>query len=471
MESSSIILKLILVAALIAINAYFVATEFALVAVRRTRIEQRLRGGDKRARYVSEALDHPDDFISAAQLGITVASIAIGYIAEDSIHAVIRPYLEIIHFTIPLLNASVTGHVISTLLTLLLVTYLHVVLGEQVPKMIAIQKAEFVSLWTTRPTQIVGKIFRPFIKVMSGSASLIMRTMGLQPTGVHSMAHSPEEIRMLVEQSHQEGEIEAEQEQMIHGVFEFPEILAREIMTPRPDIIALEVNTGMDEVLRLLIEEGHSRIPVYEESLDDIVGILLVKDLLPYIAGTRGEAFVLRELLREPYFIPDTKRVSELLAELRTRNVHLAIVLDEFGGTEGIVTLEDLLEEIVGEIYDEYDIAKPDFTTTPEGHVLIDGGTSIDEVNERFGMDLSSEDFDTIGGFIFGTLGRVPQTGDQIHVDGSGELRVEATEERRVTTVRVIPARRRKPRALGDDSRDEDDDGDVAVTDEEETAS
>ena len=470
MESSSIILKLILVAALIAINAYFVATEFALVAVRRTRIEQRLRGGDKRARYVSEALDRPDDFISAAQLGITVASIAIGYIAEDSIHAVILPYLEIIRFTIPLLNASVTGHVISTLLTLLLVTYLHVVLGEQVPKMIAIQKAEFVALWTTRPTQIVGKIFRPFIKVMSGSASGIMRMMGLQPTGVHSMAHSPEEIRMLVEQSHQEGEIEAEQEQMIHGVFEFPEILAREIMTPRPDIIALEANTGMDEVLRLLIEEGHSRIPVYEESLDNIVGILLVKDLLPYIAGTKGEAFVLRELLREPYFVPDTKRVSELLAELRTRNVHLAIVLDEFGGTEGIVTLEDLLEEIVGEIYDEYDIAKPDFTTTPEGHVLIDGGTSIDEVNERFGMDLSSEDFDTIGGFIFGTLGRVPQTGDQIHVDGSGELRVEETEERRVTTVRVIPSRRRKPRALGDDREDEDDD-DAEVTDEEETRS
>ncbi len=457
MESSSIILKLILVAALIAINAYFVATEFALVAVRRTRIEQRLRGGDKRARYVSEALDHPDDFISAAQLGITVASIAIGYIAEDSIHALIVPYLEAIHFTLPLLNASVTGHVISTLLTLLIVTYLHVVLGEQVPKMIAIQKAEVVSLWTTRPTQIVGMIFRPFIKIMSGSASGIMRMIGLQPTGVHSVAHSPEEIRMLVEQSHQEGEIEAEQEQMIHGVFEFPEILAREIMTPRPDIVALEASTNMAAVVQLLIEEGHSRIPVYEENLDNIVGVLLVKDLLPYMAGTKGEGFVLRELLREPYFVPDTKRIGELLAELRTRNVHLAIVLDEFGGTEGIVTLEDLLEEIVGEIYDEYDVAEPDFTSTPEGHVLIDGGASIDEVNQRFGMELSSADFDTIGGYIFGTLGRVPQAGDQIHVDGSGDLRVEETEERRVTTVRLIPARRRKPRTLmGDVDADEE---------------
>lgn len=463
MDFSSIFLKIGLVLVLIAINAYFVATEFALVAVRRTRIEQRLRGGDRRASYVAAALEHPDDFISAAQLGITVASIAIGYIAEDTIYALIVPYLEFVHFTFPLLNATVTGHIIATLLTLVLVTYLHVVLGEQVPKMIAIQKAEFLALWTTRPTQVVGIVFRPFIKVMSGSAAMIMRVFGLEPTGVHSVAHSPEEIRMLVEQSQQEGEIEAEQEQMIHGVFEFPEILAREVMTPRPDIIALEVNTPMQEVVELLIEEGHSRIPVFEENLDNVVGVLLVKDLLPYLAGTRGEAFVLREVLREPYFVPDTKRVSELLAELRTRNVHLAIVIDEFGGTEGLVTLEDLLEEIVGEIYDEYDIAEPDFTTTPEGDVLIDGGTSIDEVNERFGMELSSEDFDTIGGYIFGALGRMPQIGDEVHVDGSGDLRVEATEERRVTVVRLVPSRRRKPRAPGGDV-----DGDTETDEEEE---
>ncbi len=462
MESSSIILKIGLVFLLIAINAYFVATEFALVAVRRTRIEQRLRGGDRRAGYVTEALERPDDFISAAQLGITVASIAIGYIAEDTIHALIVPYLEIFRFSIPLLNASVTGHILATILTLLLVTYLHVVLGEQVPKMVAIQKAELVALWTTRPTQMVGRIFRPFIKVMSGSAAMIMRMFGMEPTGVHSVAHSPEEIRMLVEQSHQEGEIEAEQEQMIAGVFEFPEILAREIMTPRPDIIALELDTSMEDVVHLLIEEGHSRIPVYEENLDNIVGVLLVKDLLPYMAGTKGEAFVLRDALREPYFVPDTKRISELLAELRTRNVHLAIVIDEFGGTEGIVTLEDLLEEIVGEIYDEYDVAQPDFTTTPEGDVLIEGGASIDDVNEQFGMALSSEDFDTIGGYIFGTLGRVPQIGDEVHVDGSGDLRVEATEERRVTAVRLIPARRKKARPPQDETV-----GDVAAGDDE----
>jgi putative hemolysin len=450
LDASSIILKSFGVLVLVAINAYFVATEFALVAVRRTRIEQRARGGDKAAKHVLHALDHPDDFISAAQLGITVASIGIGYIAEGTIHELLLPYIE--RFTIdfgyiPLLgNPVITGHLISTFLTLLFVTYLHVVIGEQVPKMIAIQKAEPVALWTTRPTRIVGAIFRPLIKLMSGSANAIIRAMGMEPAGVHSVAHSPEEIRMLVEQSQQEGEIEAEQEQMIHGVFEFPEIMAREVMTPRPDIIALEASASLDEVVKLLIEEGHSRLPVYEEDLDNVIGVLLVKDLLPYLVGTAGEAFVLRDILREPYFVPDTKRISELLAELRTRSVHLAIILDEFGGTEGLVTLEDLIEQIVGEIYDEYDEPAPDFTVTPEGDVLIDGGASIDEINEKFGMNLSSDDYDTIGGFIFGALGRVPQPGDKIFIDGSGELQVEGTEDRRITSVRLVPSRRRKPR-------------------------
>ena len=447
MDPSSILFKFVAVLVLIGINAYFVATEFALVAVRRTRIEQRARGGDKRAKQVQYALDHPDDFISAAQLGITVASIGIGYIAEGSILQIILPYLQQFHLQLPLVSIEITGHLIATFLTLLFVTFMHVVLGEQVPKMIAIQKSESVALWTTYPTMFVGKIFRPLILAMSGTAKGAIRLLGMEPTGVHSVAHSPDEIRMLVEQSQQEGEIEAEQEQMIHGVFEFPEIMAREVMTPRPDIIALDINATLDEVTKLLIEEGHSRIPVYEEGLDNIIGILLVKDLLPYLVGSEGgEGFVLRDVIREPYFVPDTKRISELLAELRTRNVHLAVILDEFGGTEGVVTLEDLLEEIVGEIYDEYDLPEPDFTVTPEGDVLIDGGASIDEVNERFGMSLSSEDFDTIGGYIFGTLGRVPQEGDMIHVEGSGDLRVNGVEDRRVTSVRLVPARRRKPR-------------------------
>ena len=464
MDPASFFLKLLAVLVLVGINAYFVAAEFALVAVRRTRIEQRVRGGDRRARYVLESLDHPDDFISAAQLGITVASIAIGYIAEGTIAALIEPYLQWIHYSVgvPVLgNLSLTGHLVATLITLIIVTYLHVVLGEQVPKMIAIQRAEPVALWTVRPTQIFGKVLRPFIKFMSGSASSVTRLFGIPPTSMHAMPHTPEEIRLLIEQSQEEGQIEAEQEQMIAGVFDFPDILAREVMTPRPDIKALDVTATLDEVLNTLIEEGHSRMPVYEEDLDNIVGVLLVKDMLPYLVGSKGEGFQFREVMREPYFVPDTKPLGELMTEMRTENVHLMIVIDEFGGTEGIVTMEDLLEEIVGDIYDEYDEPEPEFEITPEGEILVDGGASIDEINEKFDMALSSADYDTVGGFIFGTLGRIPVKGDRVSVNGSGELTVVDTAERRVTRVKIVPYRRRRPR--------EDEEGETEDSADDET--
>ncbi len=460
MDPASFILKSFAVLVLVGINAYFVAAEFALVAVRRTRIEQRARGGDRAARRVLECMDHPEDFISAAQLGITIASIGIGYIAERTIATLLIPFLQWANVTLgpfPLIGtATITGHLLATIITFLLVTYLHVVLGEQVPKMIAIQRPEPVALWTVGPTQLFGRVLRPFIRFMSVSASSITRMLGVPAAGVHAMPHTPEEIRLLVEQSQEEGQIEAEQEQMIAGVFDFPEIMAREVMTPRRDIKALESDATLDLVMNVLIEEGHSRMPVYEGDLDQIVGVLLAKDLLPYLVESKGEGFNLREVMREPYFVPDTKPLGELMAEMRSENVHLVIVIDEFGGTEGIVTMEDLLEEIVGDIYDEYDEPESEFEVTAEGEILVDGGVSIDEVNERFEMELPTQDFDTIGGFIFGALGRLPVQGDKVTVEGSGELIVVDTEDRRVTRVKVVPFRRRTQRASEPDSEDEE---------------
>ena len=467
MDPASFILKSLAVLVLVGINAYFVAAEFALVAVRRTRIEQRFRGGDRAARRVLESMDHPDDFISAAQLGITIASIGIGYIAEGTIAQLLVPFLgwANVHWAVPLLGSiNITSHLVATIITLTLVTYLHVVLGEQVPKMIAIQRAEPVVLWTVGPIQLFGRVLRPFIRFMSVSASTITRLVGVSPTGVHAVPHTPEEIRLLVEQSQEEGQIEAEQEQMIAGVFDFPDIMAREVMTPRRDIKALDVTSSLEEVLHILIEEGHSRMPVHEGDLDQIVGVLLAKDLLPYLVGSKGEGFNLRDVMREPYFVPDTKPLGELMAEMRSENVHLVIVIDEFGGTEGIVTMEDLLEEIVGDIYDEYDEPEPEFEVTAEGEILVDGGASIDEVNERFEMELSSQDFDTIGGYIFGALGRLPVPGDKVSVDGSGELTVVETEDRRIGKVKVVPYRRRSRRAS--QSAEE---GDEAVAADEES--
>ncbi len=448
MDPASIVLSLLSVLVLVGINAYFVAAEFSLVAVRRSRVEQLVRAGHTRARHVMAALDRPDDFISAAQLGITLASIGIGYISEGVLHAVLLAYgdqlpLRAWAAALPLVrDASAVAHVAATALTLALVTYLHVVLGEQVPKMISIQRAERVALSTVRPTQLFGAALRPFIRGMTGSAGLVMRLLGMRATGVHTLAHTPEEIRILVEESHQEGFVEEGEERMIRGVFEFGDLVAREVMTPRRDIVALPLDAPREEVLRVVTQEAHSRIPVYEGNLDSVVGVLFVKDLVAQLMAGEGR-FDLRSVVREPHFIPDTKPVSDLLSEFRAQKPHLAIVLDEFGGTEGLVTLEDLLEEIVGDIYDEYDQPEPEeFTVTAEGDVLIDGGASIGEVNERFRLGLPERDFDTLGGFIFGELGRVPQPGDVVALESGARLIVEEAQERRVTRVRfLVPVR------------------------------
>jgi CBS domain containing-hemolysin-like protein len=440
MDPASTLLKLFGVVVLIAINAYFVAAEFGLVASRRTRIEQLARAGDAKAARVLRALDDPESFISAAQLGITVASIGIGYIAEGTLHELMLPYLQHLEpllGVLPLIHdPSTAAHVVGTAITLLIVTFLHVVIGEQVPKMVAIQQAEAVALWTVAPTQFFARALHPFILLMSMSAAAVMRLFGMKPTGVHALAHTIDELRLLVEQSHEEGIVKADQEQMITGVFEFRETLAREVMTPRPDILGLPVTATREEVLAFTAEEGHSRIPVYEETLDEIVGVLLAKDLLATMV--RDAPFDLRSLLREPLFVPDTKRIDALLAELRTKSVHMAIVIDEFGGTMGLVTMEDLIEEIVGDIYDEHDLPEKNFVAAADGAVMIDGGTSIFEVNERLGLELPEEDFDTIGGYVFGELGRIPVAGDRIPLPGGGSLRVEDTLERRVTRVRLL---------------------------------
>jgi putative hemolysin len=253
---------------------------------------------------------------------------------------------------------------------------------------------------------------------------------------------TPAEIRSLVVQGHEQGVVEEDEREMIHGVFEISQTVVREVMTPRIDVVGVRVDATIAQLLKVVVGEGHSRIPVYEGTIDTVVGVVLAKDIIPLLArGDRDDStFDVRSVMREPYFVPDTKPVDDLLAELRQQKVHLAIVLDEFGGTYGLVTMEDLLEEIVGEIDDEYDVAEPDFSATPEGDVLIDGGALISEVNERYFLGLPEEDFDTIGGYIFGALGRVPEAGDVIGPLGASadvSLQVEETEDRRVTRVRL----------------------------------
>lgn len=416
--------------ALILANAFLVAAEFALIAVRRSRIEQNVRLGDPRAQRVLPPLDRLEELVFAAQVARSAASVGLGYVS----------LVIAARFLVPL------GLVPSwaTVVALVCVVLLHATLGQQVPKLIAIHRAEWITANVSIPfLEVLSVGLFPVTRPLSFLVRGFVRLFGVRSTGFHPLMQTPEELRMLVTHGTDPGEIEPDERDMIRGVFEFAETVAREVMTPRTAMVAVPADIGFDDLVKVALEEGHSRYPVYEGSVDSIVGVVLMKDLLPLLANREEleqTGFDLRSILRAAYFVPGTKLVSELLQELRKQKVHLAIVLDEYGGTHGLVTMEDLLEEIVGEIADEYDEPEVEFESTPEGDVLIDGAVSLGEVNERFDLRLPEDEFDTLGGYVFGTLGRVPVAGDGVSApsaDGEVELRVEETEERRVTIVRL----------------------------------
>jgi CBS domain containing-hemolysin-like protein len=386
------------VLALLATNAFFVTAESALLTAPRGRLEAGSRDpGRNRPGLIGIA--GPDEVLLLAQLGRSISTLGLGF-------GVAR---------LGLTAAGGSSVPAMAVLTLVLGAIIHAVLSSQVPKLVGINHpggriAEFV----VAPLRVLALLLRPVVWPLARLVSLIARAVGMSQPSLQPLLHTADEIRDLISQGHQQGVVEEDEREMIHGVFDFSETVAREVMTPRIDIIAVPVEIGMDAVLELVISEGHSRLPVYEGTIDTVVGVLLTKDLLPLLADPAAhpkETFDVRALMREPYFVPDTKPVNDILAELRQQSVHLAIVLDEFGGTYGLLTMEDLLEEIVGEINDEYDVAEPEFSPTPEGDVLIDGGAALSEVNERFELSLPEEDFDTLGGFIFGMLGRVPARG------------------------------------------------------------
>jgi magnesium and cobalt exporter, CNNM family len=423
-------LSLFIPLALVAANAFLAAAEFALIAVRRSRIEQNVRLGDPRSQRVLPPIERLEELVFAAQVGRSTLTVLLGWFAIVAAHRFWEP--------LGLLPTP------ATILSIALVILLHATLGAQLPKLIAVNRAEWITAHVSIPfLELLAAALYPVTRPLSFVVRGFLRLIGVRTAGLHPLMQTPEELRMLVTHGTDPGEIESDERDMIRGVFEFAETVAREVMTPRTAMVAIPVEIGFDELVRVALEEGHSRYPVYEGTVDSIVGVVLMKDLLPLLARREEleqTGFDVRSILRPAYFVPGTKLVSELLQELRKQKVHLAIVLDEYGGTHGLVTMEDLLEEIVGEIADEYDEPEPEFEPTPEGDVLIDGAVSLGEVNERFGLRLPEEEFDTLGGYVFGRLGRVPVVGDVASapgIDGDMELRVEETEERRVTVVRL----------------------------------
>ncbi len=431
--SESIGLRLLAVVLLVLANAFFVAAEFALVALRRTRIEAMVRRGDRKAKTVQSALQDLYRQLSAAQLGITVASILLGYVAEDTVAHLFRGWFAALP---PWLDFLTRGGVASVF-AVAVISFLHVVFGEQAPKAWAITYPERTSRWIAAPLILFSWITRPFTDLLNRSANRVVGLLGIKGTTAElDRIHSPEEIRMLVAQSRKTGRLDADDARLLEGVFEFSEKTAREVMTPRTEMVALPVDLTLEEAADQVAVAGRSRYPVYAESLDDIVGLVHSKDILAGLRSAKGGT--LRAVLRPAVFVPGTREVEDVLADMKRQKIHLAIVLDEFGGTAGLVTMEDLLEEIVGQIYDEYDRPVAELHAAPGGEVpVLSGAAAVREVNEAYGLDLDEKDYTTIGGYLFGALGRLPKAGDRVAVKGA-VFEIVQMDGRRVGSLRLL---------------------------------
>jgi CBS domain containing-hemolysin-like protein len=415
---------------LLALNGFFVAAEFSVVRSRRSRLEAMARGGDAKARMVLRATANLARLLSASQFGITLASIGIGALAEESLsHAFVGVFTAL---SVPARFATAG---LGTACALAVVTYGHVVFGELAPRSAALNHPEEVSRWLVPPLMVFAWITSPFTWLLNTSAERVLRLFGQRAVDAEENVHSADELRILVEQSQEVGALERQDAALIEGVFEFSEKNAREVMTPRTEIDALPVEATLDETVALLVETQRSRYPVYEESIDNIVGLLLAKDLIPRLHEPAAP-FSVRELMRPVHVVPSSREVEEVLSDFKRLKEHMAVVLDEFGGTAGIVTMEDLLEEIVGEILDEYDEAELTLSGGPGTDVLVPGATNIGELNERFGLEVPHEEYATIGGFVFGALGRLPVVGDRITASHA-VFTVREMDGRRIETLAV----------------------------------
>src|SRR5215216_442947 len=432
-QPGSIGLRLLAVLVLVVANAFFVAAEFALVSARRTRIEAMVRQGDRKAKAVQAAQQDLYRQLSAAQLGITVASILLGFVAEDTVAFFLRDWFA----SLPTWLSFLARGGIASVIALSLISFLHVVFGEQAPKAAAITYPEAVSRWVATPLMIFSWITRPATGLLNSSANRLIRLMGIKGTAPElERIHSPEEIRMLVEQSEEGGGLQQEDARLLEGVFEYSEKTAQEVMTPRTQMAALEADLTVEAAADQVAIHGRSRYPAYTESLDDIIGVVHAKDILAALRSRPGQT--IRVIMRAPLFVPGTREVEDVLADMKRLKTHLAIVLDEYGGTAGLVTMEDLLEEIVGPIYDEHD--PQDRVSPGDGAPRLDGSMSISEFNAQLDTALDDTDYTTIGGYIFGQLGRLPRVGDRVTV-GSYTFEVIEMEGRRVKAIRLHAAK------------------------------
>jgi len=440
-STSSILAGLAAVVALVSLNAFFVAAEFALVGARRTRIEEMIRGGVRQAVLARRIIKSLDRYISATQLGITLASLGLGWIGEPALAHVIEGGFH----WLPATAAKIATHGLAAAIAFMIITVLHIVLGELVPKTFALVHPERISLLVSAPLMGFAWVMAGPIALLNGTANFILRRLKVPAQGERERLHSPEEIRMLVEQSEEGGSLGKEDARLLEGVFEFSEKTAQEVMTPRTRMAALASDLSVEEAADAVARARRSRYPVYAGSLDEIVGVVHAKDILSTLRARPGAR--VGDIMRPPLFVPGTREVEDVLADMKRLKVHLAVVLDEYGGTAGLVTMEDLLEEIVGDIFDEYDRLEK-APTLPEGAPLLDGATPITQLNSEYDLSLDDREYTTIGGYLFGQLGRLPRAGDRITV-GADIFEIVEMEGRRVKTVRFLQAEKAGRAASG----------------------
>jgi putative hemolysin len=417
----TVAIELAAVVVLILLNAFFVAGEYSLVTVRRTRIKELADEGSRTARSVLRITSDPPHFIAAMQLGVTLTSLGIGALGERVLADLFDEWL---------------ATVLAVLLAFLVITFLHVVVGELVPKGVALSYAERVALGVSGPVRLFFFVFKPLIWVLQRSSEWAQRAIGIDPKANEGEAHSEAELKMLLEVSTEHGEIQLDEREMLYKVFDFAEKEVADVMVPRPDVAGLSVDLAPEEAMAAMLESPYTRYPVYRESLDEIVGIVHVRDLVASLHNGAAGTAPLASLARPAYVVPENKDLGALLAEFRKANQHMAVVVDEYGATAGIVTLEDLLEEIVGEIEDEFDLPDESVERLDDRRIRISGSFTIDDFNEQFGTELDDEDFHTVAGYVFGHLGRAAEAGDEV-LDSSLHFTVLETSGTRILRLEV----------------------------------
>jgi CBS domain containing-hemolysin-like protein len=420
--------RLFAVLALVLANGLFVAAEFAIVAVRKTRVDQLIAEGNRRARAVRRAVTNPDSYIAATQLGITMASIGLGWIGEPALASIIEPAVAFL----PGGLAAATAHTVAVTIAFAVITTLHITIGELAPKTVALEHSEATALLVVKPTEIFMKLFWPFIRLLNGVGRAIVNMLGLRGAGGHALVHSEEELKMLVTASQEAGVLEEQEEQMLHRVFGFADLTAGQVMVPRTELVAVEAEAPAELVLERIGRAGYQRLPVYRNDVDNVIGILHATDIVRALADGQRE---LRPgaLVRETLTVPETAAADDVLTSMRRRGVREAIVIDEYGGTAGLVTFESLVERIVGELGGATG-AGGRIAVREDGSADIDGLALVTDVNERFDLDIDEGTFTTIGGYVLGRLGRRARIGDVIEIAGR-TLRVSAVNGLRVARV------------------------------------